>query len=77
MKKARRFQNKLLTGLLYMLGFASPLMLVACYAPPSSQVPYQDMEEVADSLDEVLVDDENLSEEEETVVAPSDEVAEE
>ena len=51
-RKNRRLQNRLLTGLLYALGFASPLMLVACYAPPTSQLQYVDADEVSDSIDE-------------------------
>lgn len=49
-KRFRTFQSRLLTGLLYALGFASPLMLVACYAPPQSELQYLDDAEVVDSL---------------------------
>jgi len=56
MKKTRRLQSRILTSLLYMLGFASPLMLVACYAPPTSELRYMEDEEVVDSLEDVVPD---------------------
>ncbi len=49
-------QNRLLTGLLYALGLASPQMLVACYAPPQSELQYLDDEAIADTLDQPAAD---------------------
>ena len=57
-KRTRRLTNRLYTGLITLLGFASPLMLTACYAPPQSELRYMDDEEVVvDSVEEVVTDD--------------------
>lgn len=44
-KSFNNWYNKLLTNLLTLLGFGSPLALVACYAPPADELGYLDISE--------------------------------
>ena len=66
-KRIRHWYNRLLTLVLTVLGFGSSLMLMACYAPPPTELRYDDPDEIVDTVPLETTNDDGIV----TVVEPS------
>ena len=58
-EKKRTFTNKLLTGLLTLLGFSSTFAFMACYGPPPQDLKYLDEVEASDTVPLTRSDDDS------------------